>query len=222
MEPFKTLEAPAISLGLANADTDQIVPARFLKQPRSQGYGRFLLHDLRWDANGAPRQNPVDRIGLAGAGVLIARRNFGCGSSREGAVYALMDSGIRCVVAPSFGDIFASNAVKNGLLPAEVSEVDGEALLASEAVARGDPVRVDLLAQTISVGNRVAPFALDPVWKIQLLNGWDDLDLTLAEQSHIERFRAQDIRARPWAAPLGPEAAGSATIAAPKRRRPRS
>ena len=111
------------------------------------------------------------------------------------------DFGVRCVIAPSFGDIFASNAVKNGLLPAEVSEADAETLLASEVVARGDAVRVDLVAQTISWGNQVVPFTLDPVWKTQLLNGWDDFDLTLAEQSHIDRFRAQDMAARPWATP---------------------
>jgi 3-isopropylmalate/(R)-2-methylmalate dehydratase small subunit len=201
MEPFKTLETPAIALPLANIDTDQLIPARFLKRSRAEGYGPCLLHDLRRDANGAPRDNPLDDPSRAGASLLIARRNFGCGSSREAAVYALMDFGIRCVVAPSFGDIFASNAVKNGLLPAKVSEADAEALLALHAVADGGPVRVDLVAQTISAGNWVAPFILDPVWKIQLLNGWDEIDLTLAEQSRIDRFRTQDAEARPWAAP---------------------
>ncbi len=203
MEPFKTLETPAIALALANVDTDQLIPARFMKRPRAEGYGPFLLHDLRRDADGAPRDNPLDDPRRAGAAVLIARRNFGCGSSREAAVYALLDFGVRCVVAPSFGDIFASNAVKNGVLPARVSEADAEALLASLAVAEGRAVRVDLEAQTISAGNWVAPFAIDPVWKTQLLNGWDDVDLTLAEQPAIERFRAQDAKARPWAALVG-------------------
>lgn len=203
MEPFKTLQTPAIPLALANVDTDQLIPARFLNRSRSQGYGACLLHDVRRDPSGALRENPVDDVRRAGAAVLIARRNFGCGSSREAAVYALADFGIRCVVAPSFGDIFASNAVKNGLLPARVSEADAEALLGSEAVMRGDAVRVDLIAQTISAGNRVAPFTLDPVWKVQLINGWDDLDLTLAEQSHIDQFREQDQTARPWATPSG-------------------
>jgi 3-isopropylmalate/(R)-2-methylmalate dehydratase small subunit len=209
VEPFKTLETPAIALGLANVDTDQLVPARFLKRPRSQGYGACLLHDLRWDATGAPRDNPIDQAERKGAAVLIARRNFGCGSSREGAVYALVDFGVRCVVAPSFGDIFCSNAIKNGLLPATVSEADAEALLSSEVIARGDPVCVDLAAQTISAGNRVAPFTIDPVWKIQLINGWDDLDLTLSEQPNIDRFRALDVRARPWATPWGEERSGA-------------
>lgn len=203
MEPFKTLETSAIPLALANVDTDQLIPARFMKRPRAEGYGPFLLHDLRQDAGGGPRDNPLDDPRRAGAAVLIARRNFGCGSSREAAVYALLDFGVRCVVAPSFGDIFASNAVKNGVLPARVSEADAEALLASLAVAEGRAVRVDLAAQTISAGNLVAPFAIDPVWKTQLLNGWDDVDLTMAEQSSIERFRVEDAKARPWAALVG-------------------
>ena len=194
MERFTRLETKAIGLPQANVDTDQLIPARFLKRPRSEGYGPFLLHHLRRDASGALRDNPLDHPGRAGAALLIARRNFGCGSSREAAVYALRDFGIRCVAAPSFGDIFASNAAKNGLLPAEVSEADAEALLASQAVADGGEVRVDLFAQTIAAGNRVASFTIDPVWKIQLLNGWDDIDLTLAEKVHIDRFRAKTPR----------------------------
>ena len=201
MERFTALETKAIALPQANIDTDQLIPARFLKRPRSEGYGPFLLHDLRHDANGAPRDNPLDQTGRAGAALLIARRNFGCGSSREAAVYALRDFGIRCVAAPSFGDIFASNAVKNGLLPATISETDVEALLTSQALAGDGEVRVDLLAQTIAAGNWVSSFAIDPVCKIQLLNGWDDIDLTLTEAVHIDRFRAEDAAARPWATP---------------------
>ena len=137
MKPFTKIETPAIPLPLANVDTDQIIPARFMTRSRAEGYGRCLLHDFRFDANGAPRNNPLDDPRRAGAAVLIARRNFGCGSSREAAVYALADFGLCCVVAPSFGDIFASNAVKNGLLPARVSSEDAEALLASLACRGG-------------------------------------------------------------------------------------
>jgi len=201
MEPFRILEMPAITLPLTNVDTDQLIPARFLRRSRAEGYGPCLLHDLRHDAAGAPLANPLDDVSRAGAALLIARRNFGCGSSREAAVYALMDFGFRCVVAPSFGDIFASNAVKNGLVPARVSEADAEALLASHAVADGAPIRVDLEAQTISAGNWVASFEIDPVWKTLLLNGWDEIDLTLAEGPKIEAFRASDAQARPWARP---------------------
>jgi len=201
VKPFTDIETPAIPLPLANVDTDQIIPARFMTRSRAEGYGGCLLYDFRFDADGAPRDNPLDDPRRAGAAVLIARRNFGCGSSREAAVYALADFGLRCIVAPSFGDIFASNAVKNGLLPARVSSEDAEALLASLAVAEGGAVRIDLAAQTISIGNLVAPFEIDPVWKTQLLNGWDDVDFTLREQSRIEAFRARDRMARPWASP---------------------
>jgi 3-isopropylmalate/(R)-2-methylmalate dehydratase small subunit len=203
MEPFRIVEAPARALPLANIDTDQLIPARFMKRPRSEGYGSFLLHDLRFDADGAPRpDSPLPQVGEGSpTAVMVARRNFGCGSSREAAVYALADYGVRCVIAPSFGDIFASNAVKNGLLPARVSEEDAEALLASDGLAAGLPVRVDLEAQTITAGNLVIPFAIDPVWRTQLLNGWDDIDLTRAQAPAIAAFRERDSAARPWATP---------------------
>ena len=206
MEPLKTIEAPAVPLPRANVDTDQLIPARFMQRPRAVGYGPYLLHDFRNGPQGEKRDNPLDDPRRAGAAVMIARRNFGCGSSREAAVYALQDFGVRCIVAPSFGDIFASNAVKNGVLPARVSEADAEALLASQYVAEGRPVRVDLAAQTLTAGNLVVAFEVDPVWRAQLLNGWDDIDMTLAEAPAIAQFRAQDLRARPWAAPAAEEA----------------
>lgn len=190
MIPLSSVTGQALRLPLANVDTDQLIPARFMKEPRKPlGYGRFLLHDLVSDgAAPAPRE---------GQSILIARRNFGCGSSREAAVYALADQGFRVVIAPSFGDIFASNCVKNGILPATVSERDAEALLAAADV----PVTVDLEACRILAGNLVVDFAIDPVWRTQLLNGWDDIDLTLAEADAIAAFVARDAAARPWAAP---------------------
>ncbi|WP_158818790.1 3-isopropylmalate dehydratase small subunit [Methylocapsa sp. S129] len=200
MEPLNIIETPAIPLALANVDTDQLIPARFMKRPRAAGYGPFLLYDLRNIGTGQASDSLLDDPQRAGAAVMIARRNFGCGSSREAAVYALLDYGIRCVIAPSFGDIFASNAIKNGVLPARVSEADAEELLASPSATEGRAIRVDLAAQTIIAGNLVVLFTIDPVWKTQLLNGWDDIDLTMAERPAIDRFRAQDLRARPWAA----------------------
>lgn len=179
-----------LRLPVANVDTDQLIPARFMKEPRKpEGYGRFLLHDLAAEGSAPAPQ--------AGQAILVARRNFGCGSSREAAVYALADFGFRAVIAPSFGDIFASNCVKNGVVPATVSEADAETLLASGPL----PVTVDLTAQTITCGNVVVPFAIDPVWRTQLLNGWDDIDLTLAEAGAIAAFGTRDGTARPWAAP---------------------
>jgi 3-isopropylmalate/(R)-2-methylmalate dehydratase small subunit len=201
MKPFVTLEARACPLPVANVDTDQLIPARFMKQPRSAGYCAFLLHDLRREAG-----NPaavLDDPRHAGAQVLVARRNFGCGSSREAAVYALADHGIRCVIAPSFGDIFASNAVKNGLLPARLPEDQVDELLQDALVLGGGPLEVDLPSQTIRVGNKVFSFEIEPVWKTQLVNGWDDIDMTRSYAAEIERFATQDATARPWAAPAG-------------------
>jgi 3-isopropylmalate/(R)-2-methylmalate dehydratase small subunit len=201
MKPFVTLAARACPLPVANVDTDQLIPARFMKQPRSAGYGAFLLHDLRREAG-----NPaavLDDPRHAGAQVLVARRNFGCGSSREAAVYALADHGIRCVIAPSFGDIFASNAVKNGLLPARLPEDQVDELLQDALVLGGGPLEVDLPSQTIRVGNKVFSFEIEPVWKTQLVNGWDDIDMTRSYAAEIERFAARDATARPWAAPTG-------------------
>jgi len=201
MQPFTSLTAPACPLPIANIDTDQLIPARFMRRPRSEGYGTFLFHDLRIDADGAKRDFPLNDPAYAKCEVLIARRNFGCGSSREAAVYALADHGIRVVIAPSFGDIFASNAVKNGLLPAQISEADAERLLAAGDMVAARPVSVDLASQTITAGNQVLSFSIDPVWKKQLLNGLDDIDLTLGEAPLIEQFTAQDRLARPWAVP---------------------
>ncbi|MFN3294906.1 MAG: 3-isopropylmalate dehydratase small subunit, partial [Gemmobacter sp.] len=131
----------AVGLALENIDTDQLIPARFMSAPRSAGYGGYLLHDLRQAPDGSPDPAfPLNRT--PGASILIARRNFGCGSSREAAVYALADAGFRVVVAPSFGDIFAGNAVGNGLLPARVAPEAAEALLALAPVA----LTVDLAA----------------------------------------------------------------------------
>ena len=196
MTPFTTLTAKAVPLALANVDTDQLIPARFMKRSRAEGYGDALLHDLRASGEAAVLDDPA----FAGARILVARRNFGSGSSREAAVYALWDFGIRCVIAPSFGDIFAANAAGNGLLAAPVSEAEAEALL--EALAGGlAEVTVDLERCRITAGNTVLGFAIDPVRRQKLLNGWDDLDLTQARAAEIAAFAARDAQARPWAVP---------------------
>ena len=210
MRPFTTLTAMACKLANANLDTDQLIPARFMRRPRSEGYGNFLLHDLRFDTDGAVKPDfPLNDPKSSGCEAILAGRNFGCGSSREAAVYALADYGIRVVIASSFGDIFASNAVKNGVLPAQISEQDAQALFHADELVGPRPIAVDLSAQTISSGNLVVPFTIDPVWKKQLLNGWDDIDMTRSEAATIARFTQRDERQRPWmkpvqgAAPLG-------------------
>ncbi|OYU47717.1 MAG: 3-isopropylmalate dehydratase small subunit [Rhizobiales bacterium PAR1] len=200
MDKFTTLSAPACPLGLENVDTDQLIPARFMSRPRSAGYGRFLLHDLRFDEAGTSKGFVLDTR-YSTAKIMVARRNFGTGSSREAAVYALWDFGIRCVIAPSFGDIFASNAVKNGLLPATVTPEDAEALL--QRLGEVDqPITVDLEAQTITSGNFQCGFVIDPVRRLQLLNGWDDLDLTRRHTDEIATFRAARLGAEPWVMPV--------------------
>ncbi len=203
MERFTTLTAIACPLGLANVDTDQLIPARFMKRSRVQGYGGYLMHDLRFHEDGTARPGFVlDDPQYDNARILIARRNFGTGSSREAAVYALWDYGIRCVVAPSFGDIFASNAVKNGLLPATVSEADCETLLGLDL---DSAATIDLDSQTMTVSGQVFAFGIDPVRRLQLLFGWDDIDLTMQHMSDIGRYRTGRRASQPWTVPDRPD-----------------
>ena len=201
MTPFKRLETIACPLPVANIDTDQLIPARFMSRPRKEGYGDFLLYGHRFDADGQPRPEfPLNDPKYAGAAALVALRNFGSGSSREAAVYALVDFGFRCVIAPSFGDIFAANAVNNGLLPAVVSEAEAIGLIAR--IEQHDcRICIDLEGRTISAGSATITFSIDPVWQTKLLNGWDDLDLTLSYESNIRDFFARDAALRPWVAP---------------------
>lgn len=200
MTPFTILAAQACPLPLPGVDTDQLIPARFMKRSRAEGYGGQLLHDMRFAADGAPVADfALNQPRFAGAQILVARRNFGTGSSREAAVYALADYGFRCVIAPSFGDIFAANAVNNGVLPAKVSEADAETLLDLLQSGTQPDLRIDLNACTIIAGNRQFDFDIAPVWRTRLLNGWDDLDLTLSHRTAIERFQQDDRATRPWA-----------------------
>lgn len=202
MEKFVELGAKACPLLLSNLNTDQILPARYLKWPRSKGLGAVLFQDLRFDGDGHEREDfPLNQSRWQGAKILLAGRNFGGGSSREAAVYSLYDYGFRCVIAPSFGDIFAQNAVKNGLLTAVVSETDVADLAAAVS---GDPVRpinVDLVQQVIVCGNRTYAFDVDPVSRNQLINGWDDVDLTESHRDRIAAFRTEHQVRRPWVMP---------------------
>jgi 3-isopropylmalate/(R)-2-methylmalate dehydratase small subunit len=203
MTPFTTLQSAACPLAQANIDTDQIIPARFMSRPRDAGYGDVLFHDLRLarDRDGLP-SFPLDRHRWKGAQILVARRNFAAGSSREAAVYALMDFGIRAVIAPSFSDIFAGNAVSNGLLLVALPEETVERLLAAASGEEALSVTIDLAAQTVTWAGTAHPFEIDPVRKLKLLNGWDDLDLTLSHSAAIDQFFAADRTLRPWALPV--------------------
>lgn len=202
MEKFVRLTARACPLPLPNLNTDQILPARYLKWPRSRGLGTVLFQDLRYDADGKEVPDfALNNPAYQGAKVLVAARNFGGGSSREAAVYAVYDHGFRCVVAPSFGDIFAQNSVKNGLLTAVVGEAEAAELAAAIEAQPAQDIVVDLEQQTILFGNRSYSFSIDPVSRNQLLNGWDDVDLTESRRADIDAFKARDKANRPWATP---------------------
>jgi 3-isopropylmalate/(R)-2-methylmalate dehydratase small subunit len=200
MDKFSSLTAIGCPLDLSGVDTDQLIPARFMVRSRAQGYGGYLLHDLRFTADGSKRAGfALDLPRFAGAQVLVAPATFGTGSSREAAVYALWDFGIRCVIAPSFGDIFASNASKNGVLAAAVAADDAKTLVEFLATADAPRLTVDLGAQTIIAGDLRVCFSVDPVRRQQLLNGWDDIDLTLQHRAAIAAYKAARGVAAPWA-----------------------
>jgi 3-isopropylmalate/(R)-2-methylmalate dehydratase small subunit len=202
MEKFVRLTAKACALNLPNVNTDMILPARYLKLPRSAELGRVLFHDLRRDAQGGEKPDfPLNQRVWRDAKILLAGRNFGGGSSREAAVYALYEAGILCVIASSFGDIFMQNSVKNGLLTAVLPEADVAELGAAIAADPELPVTVDLEQQTIARGNRSFTFAIDTVSRNQLLNGWNDVDLTESHRDRIAAFKAADHARRPWARP---------------------
>ena len=202
MEKFVRLTAKACPLMMPNLNTDQILPARYLKWPRSRGLGAVVFHDFRLDAEGHPRADiPLNQDVYSDARILLAGRNFGGGSSREAAVYALYDHGFRCVIAPSFGDIFAQNAVKNGLLTAVATEAEIAKLAAAISADPAQIIDVDLEQQTISSGTWNCRFMIDPISRNQLLNGWDDVDLTESYREQITAFRAKDKAARPWVTP---------------------
>ena len=194
MTPLTTVSGRAIPLGLKNVDTDVIIPARWLKTISREGLGKGAFETIR-----AEPGNIFDQPEFADAPILIAGDNFGCGSSREHAAWALADLGIRVVIAPSFSDIFSGNAVKNGILPLVLPQAAVDRLL---AVAATDPVDIDLEAQTVTTKfqDRFA-FDIDPFRKSCLLGGLDEIGITLASEAAIDAFEAQDRNARPWLVP---------------------
>jgi 3-isopropylmalate/(R)-2-methylmalate dehydratase small subunit len=201
MERFTCLTATACPLDIDNLNTDQLIPARYLKWSRSAGLGKVLFHDLRFGADGQERPDfPLNRPAWRRAKIIVGGRNFGCGSSREAAVWALCDYGIRCVIAPSFGDIFSGNAVQNGLLAAITSEEETAEMMAALAAKPGLEMTIDLDRQTILCGGRTYAFAIDAVRRTRLLNGWDDVALTESYRDRITAFVSSDRIRRPWAA----------------------
>jgi 3-isopropylmalate/(R)-2-methylmalate dehydratase small subunit len=202
MEKFTTFTGAACPINQSNLNTDQILPARYLKWTRAMGFGKILFHDLRFDSEGREKPDfPFNKPAWRESTIIVSARNFGCGSSREAAVYALYDFGVRAVIAPSFGDIFAGNAVQNGLLTATVTDEEAAEIMGSLAQMPELPVTVDLEQQTVLCGNRTYKFKIDPIRRMRLLNGWDDLELTESYRERISTFKAQDKIKRPWTLP---------------------
>lgn len=198
---WKTHRGIAVALPIEGINTDQLMPARFMSTPRDQGYAQYLLHDLRRGASGElDPVFPLNRPDASDASILVARRNFGGGSSREAAVYALVDAGIRAVIAPSFGDIFAGNAANNGLLAAQVTEQDAGRLLAAlgPEAASAD---IDLEGGSIAIGGLRVAFIVDEVRRLKIINNWDDIDLTRNHSAQIAAYRQRLQLTRPWVFP---------------------
>lgn len=193
MKPFESLDSVAVPVPQVNIDTDQILPARYLQKPRSDDFGAYLFHDLRARKPGSNEPPFVlDQEPYGGGRILVAQRNFGCGSSREHAVWALYDHGFRAVIAPSFGDIFANNALKNGLLPVVLPAQAISDLLQALTARPGSRVKVDLAAQiVVTPDGTTHGFAVDPFAKHCLINGLDELDYTLTQAQHIVEFERQ-------------------------------
>ena len=200
MEAFQRLDAVAAPMPVPNVDTDQIIPARFLRKPRKDGYGQYLFHDLRFEDSGGERPEFVlNRPAYRGARILVADKNFGCGSSREHAVYALWDYGFRAVIAPSFGDIFYENSFKNGFLPIVLPVETATALCRALEAKPGARMQVDLAAQeVIGLDGTRHRFDIDAFRKECLLRGIDELDFTLSHRGEIEAFERQQAQAAPW------------------------
>jgi 3-isopropylmalate/(R)-2-methylmalate dehydratase small subunit len=182
MDPVGVIEGGVSGLDRADVDTDQIIPKQFLKRVERTGFGEFLFYDWIRDGEIELEPNPI----------LVTGRNFGCGSSREHAPWAIQDFGFEAIVAPSFADIFFSNCTKVGLLPVVLGEEDCRSL------AEAGEGRIDLEAQTVSFAGRAVPFEIDPEVRHRLLNGLDDIGITLQKESAIEAFEQSG------AADLGP------------------
>ena len=212
MQPFRVLTGLVAPLDRANVDTDAIIPKQFLKSIKRSGFGPNLFDAWRYLDRGEPGSdaakrplNPefvLNQARYQGAQILLARRNFGCGSSREHAPWALLDYGFRALIAPSFADIFFNNCLLNGLLPAVLSEQEVDRLFHATGAFPGFRLTIDLEAQMVSTldGAQVFRFAIEPFRKHCLLNGLDEIALTLAHADEIRAFEAKHLAEKPWLA----------------------
>ncbi len=208
MQPFTTLTSTAVPLPLPNIDTDQIIPKQFLKRIERTGYGEFLFYDWRYDLDTPDHVSErcdfvLNKAEYKGAEILIAEKNFGCGSSREHAAWALFQYGFRCVIAPTFADIFFSNAGKNGIVLVRLAEEQVAALLARVTANPAHRIVIDLEQQTVrDEAGFEASFEMDAFRKDCLLNGLDDIGLTLRHAEELNRFESQHDHEF-WLAPKG-------------------
>jgi 3-isopropylmalate/(R)-2-methylmalate dehydratase small subunit len=201
MEKFVKLTGVAAPLDIMNVDTDMIIPKQYLKTIQRTGLGKGLFSELRYNEDGS--ENPdfvLNRPAYRNAQILVAGDNFGCGSSREHAPWALLDFGIRAVISTSFADIFYNNCFKNGILPIKVSQADLDKLMDDAKRGANATLTIDLEAQEITgPDGGIVRFDIDPFRKHCLLHGLDDIGLTLQKEKSIEAFEAQTAAARPWA-----------------------
>ncbi len=200
MEKFTTLTGVPAPLPMINVDTDMIIPKQFLKTIKRTGLGKHLFHEMRFDENG--NENPdfvLNKPAYRNASILIAGDNFGCGSSREHAPWALLDFGIRCVIAPSFADIFYNNCFKNGILPIRLPQEDIDELLDDASRGANATLTVDLENQAITgPDGGTITFEIDPFRKKCLLEGLDDIGLTMERADRIAAYEERAQTARPW------------------------
>ena len=195
MEPFKQHTGLAATLDRVNVDTDQIIPKQFLKRIERSGFGQFLFYDWRFNADGSINAEfELNEPRFAGASILLARANFGCGSSREHAPWALHDYGFRAIIAPSYADIFYNNCFKNGLLPVQLSEAEVDRLFTAASAIPGYELTIDLERQWVvdDWGNKFG-FAVDPFRRECLLKGLDDIGLTLQHEDAIAVYEERRL-----------------------------
>lgn len=200
MDSFTKLSGIAAPLRMINVDTDIIIPKQFLKTVKRTGLGIHAFHDIRYNEDGIDKADFIlNKPEYKNASILLAGENFGCGSSREHAPWAILDMGIRCIIAPSFADIFYNNSFKNGILPIQLPQEQVDQLMDEAENNPEATIEIDLENQTVKRGNKLSfEFDIDPFRKHCLLNGLDDIGLTLEKKAHIKNFESKDQEKRSW------------------------